>query len=273
VRVECVRDFIKRSVKGTSAAYPKKGEVDHIHASPPCQGISRANRFGGANDEENNNLSFEFINAVRHFEPKTATYENVKGLLMPQNIWMLKRMIAELHCMGYQVRLAKLNSSDYGDPQKRERVLLWGAQTSMHLPMKPQPTHGKNLMKRRTVGDAIGCLESIEPYTGDKGYHSENGELVHNHCARTSTPTEEELERYTLKADRPAHTIKGANHAIHYNRKRFISVREAACLQSFPFDHQFFGSSTDQFKQIGNAVPVMMATHIARSVAQVYGLP
>jgi DNA (cytosine-5)-methyltransferase 1 len=269
----CVREFIKRSEKKMKA-YPKKGEVDHMHASPPCQGVSRANRLGGANDEENNSLSFEFVNAVRHFEPKTATYENVKGLLMPRNIWILKKMIAELHCMGYQVRWAKLNSSDYGDPQKRERVILWGAQTSMHLPMKPQPTHGKNLMERRTVGDSIGCLESIEPYTpGDEGVHSENGQLLHNHCASTSTPTEEELERYTLKADRPAPTIKGANHAIHYNRKRFISVREAACLQSFPIELQFSGLSTDQFKQIGNAVPVMMATHIARSVAQVYGLP
>jgi DNA (cytosine-5)-methyltransferase 1 len=274
VMEECVRGFIKRSVEGVIDAYPKKGEVDHIHASPPCQGVSRANRFGGANDEENNSLSFEFLNAVRYFEPKTATYENVKGLLMAKNIWILKKLIAELHCMGYQVRLAKLNSSDYGDPQNRKRVILWGAQTSMHLPMKPQPTHGKNLMKRRTVEDAIGCLKSIEPYTtGDKGFHSENGQLVPNHCARISTPTEEELERYTLKADRPAHTIKSVNHAIHYNRKRFISVREAASLQSFPIDHQFSGRSTDQFKQIGNAVPVMMATQIARSVAQVYGLP
>jgi hypothetical protein len=81
---------------------------------------------------------------VWHFEPKTASYENVKGLLMAKNIWNLKKMIAELHCMGYQLRLAKLNSSDYGDPQKRERVILWGAQASMHLPMKPQHTHGKN---------------------------------------------------------------------------------------------------------------------------------
>jgi hypothetical protein len=91
--------------------------------------------------------------------------------------------------------------------------------------MKPQPTHGKNLMKRRTVGDAIGCLESLEPYTtGDKGFRSENGQLVPNHCARTSTPTEEELERDRLKAERPAHTIKGVNHASNISNRRMLNV-------------------------------------------------
>eukprot|EP00980_Cylindrotheca_fusiformis_P004896 scaffold1041_cov121-Cylindrotheca_fusiformis.AAC.1 len=272
VRAECVKSFMKRCKEGCDA-YPKKGDVDHIHASPPCQGFSRANRYGGVNDEENNSLSFEFVEAVRHFEPRTATYENVKGLLMPQNVGTLKSIVAELFLLGYQVRLALLNSSDYGDPQKRERVVLWIAQTRMHLPMKPQPTHGKHLMKRRTVVDAIGCLEKIEPYRGKRGSLSVDCVDIHDHCIRDSKPTEEELDRLALKPDKPARTIKGANHAVHYNRERFISVREAACLQSFPFDHHFSGPITEQFKQIGNAVPVMMATHIARSVAQVYGLP
>eukprot|EP00980_Cylindrotheca_fusiformis_P008972 scaffold1912_cov135-Cylindrotheca_fusiformis.AAC.19 len=272
VRPECVKSFLKRCKEGCDA-YPKKGDVDHIHASPPCQGFSRANRYGGVNDEENNSLSFEFVEAVRHFEPRTATYENVKGLHMPQNEGTLKRIVAELFLLGYQVRLALLNSSDYGDPQKRERVVLWIAQTRMHLPMKPQPTHGNHLMNRRTVVDAIGCLEKIEPYIGERGRLSVDLVDIHDHCVRASKPTEEELDRLTLKPDKPSPTIKCANHLVHYNRERFISVREAACLQSFPFNHQFSGPITEQFKQIGNAVPVMMATHIARSVAQVYGLP
>lgn len=269
---ECVRDFISRSEK-RFGGYPKKGEVDHIHASPPCQGYSRANRTGGCNDEENNSLSYEFVNAVRYFEPKTATFENVKGILHKDNVEDLKEIVADLYCMDYQVRVALLNSSDYGDPQKRERVIIWVAHTSMHLPAKPLPTHGKNLLSRRTVRDAIGCLERIDPYIGDNGTVEVNNEIVYDHCARTSKPTQEELEKNTLKPDMPACTIKGVNHPIHYNKQRFISVREAACLQSFPFDHPFSGATTDQFKQIGNAVPIMMATHIARSVAQVYGLP
>eukprot|EP00980_Cylindrotheca_fusiformis_P004898 scaffold1041_cov121-Cylindrotheca_fusiformis.AAC.3 len=272
VRAECVKSFMRRCKEGCDA-YPKKGDVDHIHASPPCQGFSRANRYGGVNDDENNSLSFEFVEAVRHFEPRTATYENVKGLLMPQNVGTLKSIVADLFLLGYQVRLALLNSSDYGDPQKRERVVLWIAQTRMHLPMKPEPTHGKHLRKRRTVRDAIGYFEKIEPYIGERGSLSVDLVDIHDHCVRASKPTEEELDRLTLKPDIPALTIKGANHAVHYNRERFISVREAACLQSFPFDHQFSGKITEQFRQIGNAVPVMMATQIARSVAQVYSLP
>jgi DNA (cytosine-5)-methyltransferase 1 len=60
---------------------------------------------------------------------------------------------------------------------------------------------------------------------------------------------------------------------VHYNGKRFLTVREAACIQSFPWDYQFFGATNVQFRQVGNAVPVMMATQVARSVAKVYGLP
>lgn len=56
----------------------------------------------------------------------------------------------------------------------------------------------------------------------------------------------------------------------HYSG-RFVSVREAACLQSFPIDYRFFGSLSQQYSQVGNAVPVKLATAISRSVAIVHG--
>jgi DNA (cytosine-5)-methyltransferase 1 len=270
---ECVRDFIRRSQLG-DPAYPKKGEVDHVHTSPPCQGYSGANRYGGANDENNNRLSFELLSAIRHFEPKTATFENVFGLLWKKNIGYFKSLITELMSMGYQVRWDLLDSSDYGDPQQRKRVILWAAKPEMHLPKGPRATHGlgENMLKRRTVKDAIGCLEEVEPFTGEeKGSHSLHGVVIRNHCAPISVPRTED---YILKENKPSRTVMGgSSQIVHYNEKRYLSVRECACLQSFPWEYQFFGSLSEKYQQVGNAVPVNLSTHIARSVAQVYGLP
>eukprot|EP00957_Ditylum_brightwellii_P093040 7084338-Ditylum_brightwellii.AAC.1 len=75
---EPVELFLKNS-RQCHPAYPSPGEVDHIHASPPCKGFSRANRNGGANDWKNNKLSLQFVRAIKLFQPMTATFENVPG--------------------------------------------------------------------------------------------------------------------------------------------------------------------------------------------------
>ena len=270
---EDVRKFMKRS-KLCDPAYPKKGEVDHISASPPCQGSSGANRTGGVNDEDNNRLSYELLEAVGHFEPTTATYENVTGFLQKKNVRYVKRLIVELMLMGYQVRWAVLDSSDYGDPQQRKRIIIFAANQDMQLPSIPEPTHGSGkVLKKRTVKDAIGILEDVEPFKGEDkgGSKSVNNVLVHNHCTSDCAPRPDDP---TLNKHKPSRTIMGgSSQIIHYNKMRYLSVRECACLQSFPWEYQFFGSLGDQYKQVGNAVPVHLSTHIARSVAQVYGLP
>ena len=96
-----------------------------------------------------------------------------------------------------------------------------------------------------------------------------NGIRVHNlHGSRI---TELQHDEHILHRDRPSRTVLGQS-ARHYSG-RPTTVRENACLQSFPFDHIFTGGLNHQYKQVGNAVPVMMATQVARSVARVYGLP
>jgi C-5 cytosine-specific DNA methylase len=81
----------------------KLGVIDHIHASPPCQGFSCANIWGGKNDEANNNLSLVWIDAIRQFRPKTASFENVGGMWRNKHFHYLRFIMKELLALGYQV--------------------------------------------------------------------------------------------------------------------------------------------------------------------------
>lgn len=269
---EDIRDFLDEVRKG-NPAYPSKGEVDHIHGSPPCQGFSLANRVGGEEAEENNNLTREFIHCIRDLQPRTATYENVPGILQEKNRGYLQWVISELLNMNYQVRVEILKSSDFGDPQNRRRVILWAAKCDddckMPLPCAPSPTHGENLLPRRTVKDAIGCLDSIPVFSNKKGSINFNGTIDHNFRAPDHLP---DTGFHVLRANKPSRTVTGVP-LVHYRGDRYLTVRESALLQSFPWDYTFLGSTQEQYKQVGNAVPVMMATHVAREVAKVYGLP
>ena len=94
---------------------------------------------------------------MRHFESPTATYENVLGLLLPENRHYLQKLIVDLQDLKYQIEMSVLDASDFGDPQKRKRVFLFFAKETMHLPQVPQSTHveGPGLLPKRTVGDAI----------------------------------------------------------------------------------------------------------------------
>ena len=265
----CVRKFLDKA-KSEDAAYPSKGEVDHIHASAPCQGYSGANRVGGEDAEANNELSYTFIEAIEYFDPQTGTFENVRGLLFEKNIHYLHQMISKLLELGYQARIEVLNSSDYGDPQDRVRVFLFVAKTHRCLPAAPAATHGdqdSGLLMKRTIAETIGyyAKEGIQSSTAV----NVNG-IIDFNC---NGPVDKELasDEYIMPAHCKARTIL-CKSAAHYEG-RYTTVRENACLMSFPCNYNFHGSPTKQFKQVGNAVPVMMATQVARTVARTYGLP
>lgn len=270
---EDVKTFLKKSTAG-DPAYPTADEVDHIHASPPCKGFSRANRNGGKDDFKNNQQTLLFVRAVQHFRPMTATFENVPGLVLDDYKRYLQSLVVGLLRMSYQVRVTILNSCSYGDAQKRRRLILMAARRDCILPAPPMPTHGEgpNLLPLRTSRDAIEKLEEYVPMSSrTSGAINIKGVVIHNHICSSVKP--KEGDDFVLEPCLPSRTIlaKSRTH-VHYKFGRFITVREAACLQSFPPTYQFFGSLSSQYSQVGNAVPVRLATAIARSVAVTHGL-
>lgn len=270
IYVEDVKSFLKKSVQG-NPCYPAVGQVDHIHASPPCKGFSRANRSGGKDDMQNNKQTLLFVKAIRHFKPKTVSFENVPGLVLDDYVGYLKSVVTSLLQMGYQVRCKVLTSSAYGDPQKRRRLILLAARGDCMLPVMPAPTNGPGLLPIKTCKDALRILEKHDPSSSrSSGTVLVDNQVIFNHIIPGYGINAE--KDYELFEDEPSRTImcKSRPHR-HYRGDRYISVREAACLQSFPLSHQFFGCIGHQYSQVGNAVPVKLATAIARSVAVVHG--
>lgn len=204
----------------------------------------------------------------------TASFENVPGLVLEDFKGYLQSVVASLLQMGYQVRVRVLSACDYGDPQKRRRLILIAARSDCRLPDMPPPTHGHGpgLLPIKTAKDALAMFEQHNPVASSKssGAVFINGTVVFNHIIPGHKHEKE--NDYELIEDEPSRTILAHSRSHrHYSGERFISVREAACLQSFPINYRFYGSLSSQFSQVGNAVSVKMATAIARSVAIVHG--
>ncbi len=154
------------------------------------------------------------------------------------------------------VSYALYHAADYGVPQSRERVFIIGMAKGMVKFIPPVPERSKDnwLTAKDALGDLehIGLTESI------------------NHIWSLANASGEQGNR-KLAADRPGFTVRAECHGnthFHYVLPRRISMREAARLQSFPDNFIFDSKLRETERQIGNAVPPVLAWHIARSVAK-----
>lgn len=259
--------------KGAAARYAQPGDIDHIHSSSPCQGFSLANINGSGRDEANNILIFVIILYVRFYRPKTATFENVLGLLTKKNRHYLQKLKRLFIVEGYQVRTVTMNASHYGDPQHRLRVILFAARDDHKLPDVPKPTHGPGTYQDyATVRQALTGLEDIQPTISSGSVLIDKGtKEVFDHCKDTRNFRLGDTKMKKLSGDCPAWTIlcqRPVEHPIH---DRLITERERARLQSFPDDFPFhLRTQHDVRNAIGNAVPVKLATAISKAVQDSY---
>lgn len=241
-------------------------EADIVIGGPPCQPFSVGGHQRGMEDARD---GFPiFIDAVKRLQPKVFLFENVRGLLY-SNKWYFELIVEEFAKLGYLVDYKLLNAVDHGVPQNRERLFVVGHRSSFTFPAKEK--------HKVTVGEAIGDLMHTTP-PESKFLNATMDAYVAkyekaSHC----------INPRDLYADRPARTLTcrnlaGATGDMHRvrlkdGRRRRVLVREAARLQSFPDHFEFKGNETQQFNQIGNAVPPMLAYHIAKAVKACYALP
>jgi len=258
---EDIAKFLESCKSQRANVYPKRGDVDYLHGSPPCQGFSAVNTSGGANDEQNNECTIKFLEVAEHHQPTFVSMENVPGMGQDKNIRYLLRIVGGLLNQSYQVRTCLVKASSFGDPQTRARVIILASKKGYKLPIL-KPTHGGEKLKVVTARDVLHDLEDIDPVPGVGLVQLPNGGHVWDHFKEGTDLAEKSDNNYVLNANLPANTVRKGNQMRHYKHDRYITVRERARLQSFPYGHRFAGGRKDAFNQIGNAVPVGLATAI-----------
>lgn len=239
--------------------FPK---ADIVIGGPPCQPFSRFG-FGhqkGRNDIRNGFPAF--IDAVERLQPRVFLFENVRGLLDSKGYFDV--VLADLRNMDYVVEYRLMNAYDYGVPQMRERLFVVGHRSEFRFPAARQ--------HRVTVADAIGDTMLTAP-TGSKFLTASMDAYIAKYEKASSC-----VNPRDLRFDRSARTLTCRNIAaatadmqrirLKDGRCRRLLLREAARLQSFPDWFDFEGNEMQQYYQVGNAVPPLLAYWLAMSVKE-----
>ena len=227
--------------------------ADVVLGGFPCQDFSIAGKRRGFQSERG--LLYRFmVDVVKHCEPKVFVAENVKGLLsIPGAIDSIQ---ADFEAAGYNVRWRVLNAADYGVPQNRERVLIIGIKHGIDDDSIDWP---EPCRKQISAKQALSGLESKE-WSESTGHIWSKAKIT---TGQGQKP---------IKPDSPSVTIRAEHHGnieYHYSLDRRLSVREAARLQSFPDSFQFVSPMSQAYRQVGNAVPPVMAWRVANSVLDI----
>jgi DNA (cytosine-5)-methyltransferase 1 len=156
-----------------------KQDITLIYGGPPCQTFSQAGKQQGTHDPRGN-LIFEFLRLVKEISPPIFLMENVVNLKGIAKGKLLADILEEMESLGYRVVHQVINSADYGNAQKRRRLIFIGVKSEiLAIPQFPEPSHsefislfGKPLYK--TVGEAFEGLPSIEVDSTPKQYELES---------------------------------------------------------------------------------------------------
>lgn len=232
-------------------------EADVVIGGFPCQDIS-VNGKGAGVDGKRSGLYRAMVEVVSRVKPKVFVAENVKGLLMKHNAQSLQRVLTDFKALGYDVTFQLYHAADYGVPQTRERVIIVG--TRPDVPKFGPPKAPLSKSEHITARQAI---EDLAEMPEDESF---------NHVWSRANKSAEQGNR-RLIADRPGYTIRAECHGniqFHYHLPRRISMREAARFQSFPDNFVFDAKLRETERQVGNAVPPVLAWHIANAVKRCF---
>jgi len=230
--------------------------ADIVIGGFPCQDISINGKMLGIKGKRSSLYTY-IVKAVDKIKPKVFIVENVGGLLLKQNESSLKKILEDFTALGYELSCKRYNAADYGVPQTRERVFIVGTKKGKPKFSQPEPAREKPITAKQALGD-------LEDREQDKAF---------SHIWSLANVSGEQGNRRLL-ADRPGYTIRAECHGniqFHYSLPRRISMREAARIQSFPDTFLFPCKLRETERQIGNAVPPVLAWHVAESVKKVLG--
>lgn len=298
-------DLYEKDSISCIAKVVKDTPVDVIIGGPPCQGFSLT---GTRNfEDKRNRLYLSMLDAVEHFMPKAFLIENVAGMATLYGGVVKDEILKRFDKLGYNVTHKVVCSADYGVPQIRKRLIFVGIRKDLGKQYTfPAPLLTPD--NYITCLEALSDLPSLEYSVGAEeaqyitspisAYQKElrhNSKTLYNHVKTIHSQHVIDVisqvpdggnykdlpdgvgdsrrfhvawTRYSSK--KPSNTIDtGHRNHFHYKYNRIPTVRENARLQSFPDCFKFLGTRTQQYKQVGNAVPPLMAKALAAELEKV----
>ncbi|AFS77873.1 modification methylase Sau96I [Gottschalkia acidurici 9a] len=274
------KDIVKVSEDGIRKYIDNDIEIDLLSGGYPCQTFSYAGNKKGLEDTRGT-MFYYYAQILDQLKPKVFLAENVKGLVSHDNGRTLQTMIDVFSELGYKIQWKVLKALDYGVAQKRERIVIVGIRKDIDIEYKfPKPYEYKPVLKdalkdvpisdgakypskKKAVLDLVppggywrDLPEEIAKEYMGKSYYSGGGRTGmarriswDEPCLTlTCSPAQKQTER------------------CHPDETRPFRVREYARIQSFPDEWEFHGSTNQQYKQIGNAVPVELAKAVGLSI-------
>ncbi|MFV0571671.1 MAG: DNA (cytosine-5-)-methyltransferase [Xanthomarina gelatinilytica] len=268
-----------------------ENSIDIVTGGFPCQAFSYAGKKLGLNDTRGT-LFYEFARVVNEIKPKICLGENVKGLLSHEKGKTLEGMISVLDEIGYNVvtPVKVLKAINYNVPQKRERLILIGIRKDIDLKYQYPLPYDKiyNLSDALKKGELFDCDVPKSEGTTYPKHKKEILDLVPQKGYWRDLPIDVQKE-YMQKSfylgggktgmarrigwDEPCLTLtyspaQKQTERCHPDETRPFTVREYARIQTFPDEWKFSGSMSQQYKQIGTAVPVNLAKEIGFSLIE-----
>lgn len=270
----------------------KKEHITGVIGGPPCQGFSTVGKR--EIDDSRNKLYLEFYKAVKIAKPDFFVIENVKGMLTLNKGAFVDDIMKRFgeSGLGYTISKQLVNAADYGVPQNRYRVIFVGIRNKQfNFP----PALGYRLSSKDGIGDLEGSdnehyarkpqnefqsrMRGKETRLKNQDYtaHSEQTISIISQIPDGGNikclPAEYwQVRKYNkaferMSSSRPSNTIDtGHRNYFHYAEPRIPTVRESARIQSFPDSFEILGTRGSQYKQVGNAVPPLLAQAIAEEI-------
>jgi DNA (cytosine-5)-methyltransferase 1 len=268
-------------------------KADMVSGGFPCQAFSYSGKRLGFEDTRGT-LFYEFARCILETQPTCFLAENVKGLLTHDSGKTIQTILQVFSDLNYHVfSPILLNAHHYDVAQKRERIFIFGVQKKLknHFHFEPPPQRtSPNLKDIFFQGAYYSC--DVDSLTSQGAVYSEKKkkyfELIPEggNWKNLSTPLQKEylgsmfqseggktgiLKK--LSYEQPSVTLltnpsQKQTERCHPQKNRPLNIREYARIQSFPDDWKFIGSIASQYKQIGNAVPVLLAKHLGQYLFQ-----
>lgn len=258
----------------------RRGELDLLSGGAPCQAFSYAGKRLGLEDARGT-LFYHYAIFLSNLQPKVFLFENVRGLLTHDKGRTYQTMLNVFTDCGYRVDKKILNAWDYGNAQKRERLITVGVRNDLALKINFPKPHDYKPVLRDVLNDvprSAGAnysdykrrlFELVPPGGYWRDIPEDLAKPYMKSCWDMEGGRTGILRRMSL--DEPSLAVltsptQKQTERCHPLEARPFTVRENARIQSFPDDWQFCGSMYSQYRQVGNAVPVNLAFDVADQI-------